>query len=135
MEAERAKVQELQDFHAHLSKQLADSKTLEIEQRRNLLNASDELDALKKQHAKEVMGLEIDRSKLQREVQELKEEFRVCTEDLSRERESITILKVWLSFPDLSPKYLFFLHTDHYLAAVDISTVPSDPSHCSSSDQ
>jgi kinesin family member C1 len=97
MEAERAKVQELQAFHAQLSRQLADSKTLEIEQRRNLMNASDELDALKKNHAREVMDLEMDRTKLQREVRELKEEIRIGVEDLIRERESSCILKVWTS--------------------------------------
>ncbi|KAF8508891.1 P-loop containing nucleoside triphosphate hydrolase protein [Gautieria morchelliformis] len=97
MEAERAKVQELQAFHSQLSRQLADYKTLEIEQRRSLMNASDELDSLKKKHAREVMDLEMDRTKLQREVRELKEEIRVGVEDLVRERESLCILKTTIS--------------------------------------
>lgn len=137
MEAERAKVQELQAFHAHLSKQLADSKTLEIEQRRNLINASDELDALKKNHAREVMDLEMDRTKLQREVRELKEEIRVGIEDLSRERESVNVLKVWSFFLFLAflPIISLPCHTDHCLATVDVSTVASDPDYGSSSNK
>lgn len=102
MEAERAKVQELQAFHAQLSNQLAESKTLEIEQRRNLINASDELDALRKKHAREVMDLEMDRTKLHREIRELKEEIRVGSEDLDRERESVSVLKVRLPFTDFA---------------------------------
>ncbi|KAF8573591.1 kinesin-domain-containing protein [Ramaria rubella] len=97
MEAERAKVQELQAFHTHLSKQLAESKTVEIEQRRNLINASDELNALAKKHAREIMDLEMERTKLQREVRELKEEVRVGQSDLTRERESVSILKNTIS--------------------------------------
>jgi kinesin family member C1 len=99
MEAERAKVQELQAFHTQLSKQLAESKTLEIEQRRNLISASDELDVLRKKHAREIMDLEMDRSKLQREVREFKEEVRVGREDLSRERASVSVLKVCYACP------------------------------------
>ncbi|KAF8507948.1 P-loop containing nucleoside triphosphate hydrolase protein [Hysterangium stoloniferum] len=93
MEAERSKVQELQTFHLQLSKQLADSKTAEIEQRRNLINVSDELDALRKKHAREIMDLEMDKTKLQREVRELKEELRIGVDDLSRERQTVSALK------------------------------------------
>jgi len=94
MEAERAKVQELQTFHLQLSKQLADSKNVEIEQRRNLINVSDELDALKKNHQREVMELEMDKTKLERQVRDLMEEVRISADDLRRERDSVSTLKV-----------------------------------------
>lgn len=108
MAAEQAKAQALQAFYAQLSNQLAESRTLEIEQRRHLVDASDELDALRKKHAREVMDLEMDKTKLQREIRELKEEIRVGTDDLNRERESVSVLKVCL-FSSPSSMVIYFV--------------------------
>ena len=60
MEAERAKVAELQSNHRTLSKELAATKTQEITHRRELLNAVDELAVLKKKYSQEVEDLEMD---------------------------------------------------------------------------
>ncbi|KIJ55265.1 hypothetical protein M422DRAFT_57787 [Sphaerobolus stellatus SS14] len=93
MEAERTKVEELQTFHSQLSKQLAEAKNTELEQRRNYINISDELETLKKKHAVEVMELEMDKTKLTRQVRDLEEELRMSKDDLRRERDVINLLK------------------------------------------
>ncbi|KAF9442136.1 hypothetical protein P691DRAFT_506370, partial [Macrolepiota fuliginosa MF-IS2] len=58
MASERNKVAALQANHAQLSRDLAAARTQELNQRRELVGFSDEVDALKKKHAKEVMDLE-----------------------------------------------------------------------------
>ncbi|KAI0080229.1 kinesin-domain-containing protein [Panus rudis PR-1116 ss-1] len=97
MEAERAKVAELQENHLALSRELAAAKTQEINQRRELVNASDEIDQLKKRHANEVMDLEMALKRKERENRELQEDLRVCKSDLEREREMNTTLKATIA--------------------------------------
>ncbi|KAA1468982.1 kinesin-domain-containing protein [Dentipellis sp. KUC8613] len=93
MEAERLKVAELQSNHLALSRQLADAKTQELTQRRELVNASDEMDALKKRHARELMDLEMDLKRRDREIRELEDDLRVVRGDLDRERTVVGELK------------------------------------------
>ena len=97
MEAERAKVSELQANHLALSRELAQSKTEEINQRRELGIASEELEHLKKRHANEIMDLEMDIKRKDRENRELQDELRVCKSELERERETISQLKATIS--------------------------------------
>lgn len=125
MEAEKAKVQELQNFRLQLSKQLAEAKTTEIEQRRNFMNISDELDALKKKYTREVMDLEMDKTRLEREVRELKEELRISVEDLCRERDVVSVLKVCFFFHRNLPKRSVYLLSwlEHGLSTSNISII------------
>lgn len=97
MESERTKVAELQANHLALSRELAQSKTQEINQRRELGMASEELDQLRKRHANEVMDLEMDLKRKERENRELQEELRMCKSDLERERETVSQLKATIS--------------------------------------
>ncbi|CAL1715392.1 unnamed protein product [Somion occarium] len=97
MESERAKVAELQENHLVLSRELAASKTQEINQRRELGIASEELDQLRKRHANEIMDLEMDMKRKERENRELQEELRMCKSDLERDRETIATLKATIS--------------------------------------
>jgi kinesin family protein C1 len=60
MDAERVKIAELQTAHLALSRDLAAAKTLELTRRKELDCASDELDALRKKHAREMMDVEAD---------------------------------------------------------------------------
>jgi kinesin family member C1 len=60
MEAERQKVTELQESQLTLSKELAAAKKQELDRRKALDSVSDEIDAIKKKHEREVMDLEID---------------------------------------------------------------------------
>ncbi|KAF8636137.1 hypothetical protein AX17_003760 [Amanita inopinata Kibby_2008] len=93
MGAERAKVSELQANHIALSRELAAAKTQELTQRRELVLASDELERVKKAHAREVMDLEMDMRRKEREVREVTEDLRICRGDLEREREQVAMLK------------------------------------------
>lgn len=93
MEAERNKVNELQANHIALSRELAAAKSQELNQRRELVHASDEIDNLKKRHASEVMDLEMDIKKRDREIREVNEDLRVCRGDLERERQTVSTLK------------------------------------------
>jgi len=68
-----------------------------MSQRRELVVASDEIDALKKKHQREIMSLEMDLKKREREGRELGEEVRMLRSDLERERESVGMLKSTLS--------------------------------------
>ena len=93
MDAERAKVADLQANHAALTRALQAAKNQERTQLHELSHASDELQALKKRHAMEVADLEIDMGKKDRELRAVNEELRVCRSDLEREREAVSALK------------------------------------------
>ncbi|KAF9038094.1 kinesin-domain-containing protein [Panaeolus papilionaceus] len=97
MEAERMKVTELQTNHLTLSRELAVAKSQEIVQRREIVHFSDEIENMKKTHAREVMDMELDIKKRDREIRELKEDLRECRSDLDRERDTVTALKNTLS--------------------------------------
>lgn len=97
MAAERAKVSQLQNNHLTLSKQLSDAKSLELNQRRELVNYSDEMDEMRKKHGKEVMELEMEVRKKDRELRETTEDLRVARGDLDRERMTVEHLRGALS--------------------------------------
>ncbi|KIK98129.1 hypothetical protein PAXRUDRAFT_824196 [Paxillus rubicundulus Ve08.2h10] len=97
MDAERAKVAELQADHRALSRELASSKAAELDKRRQLVNSSDEIEKTRMKHAREIMELEMDIQKRARETRELTEELRLTTEDLEREREVVSTLKSTVS--------------------------------------
>jgi kinesin family protein C1 len=93
MEAERAKVADLQANHAALTRELQAAKNHEVTQLRELSHASDELQELKKRHIREVADLEFDVGKRDRELRAANEDLRVCRGDLEREREAVAALK------------------------------------------
>ncbi|GLB43393.1 putative TRAFAC class myosin-kinesin ATPase superfamily, kinesin family protein [Lyophyllum shimeji] len=97
MEAERAKVAELQANHAALSRELVAARNHELNQRRELVHFSDEIEMLKKKHAREVMDLEMDVKQKAREAREVSEDLRLCRGDLEREREAVNALKATLA--------------------------------------
>ncbi|KAI0032674.1 P-loop containing nucleoside triphosphate hydrolase protein [Vararia minispora EC-137] len=93
MDAERQKVVQLQENHQALSRELAAARTFELTQRRELVNASDEMDALRKRHAREIMELEMDMRKREREIRELNEDLGAVRGDLVCERATVSTLK------------------------------------------
>ncbi|KAF9076233.1 P-loop containing nucleoside triphosphate hydrolase protein [Rhodocollybia butyracea] len=97
MEQERAKVTELQENHRALSLQLAESKEQELNRRQELNIASDELENLRKKHAREMTDLEIDIQKKDRIIREANEDLRACRCDLEMERSTIGSLKAVLN--------------------------------------
>ena len=97
MEAERNKVAELQANHLALSRELATAKSQELNQRRELIHASDEIENMRKKHSMEVMELEMDVKKRDRELREVSEDLRTCRGDLERERDTVASLKNTIS--------------------------------------
>jgi len=94
MEAERTKVAELHANQLALSHELAAARTHELNQRRELVNASDEIETLKKKHAHEVMDLEMELKQRERENRRLNEDLRLSKDDLERERDKVSELKL-----------------------------------------
>ena len=105
MEAERAKVAELQANQDALSKELVEKETA---RRRELNNVSEEIDELKKRHSREIEDLQRKHSReveelessskrrerdKERELRDVKEDLRIAESDLERERASVTSLK------------------------------------------
>ena len=97
MESERTKLVELQANHLVFSRELAAARSQEVSQKRELMNFQDELDSIKKIHAREIADLEVDLRKRDRKVQELEEDLRLSAQDLSRERSNSSILKATIS--------------------------------------
>ncbi|KAG6810531.1 hypothetical protein H0H92_011449 [Tricholoma furcatifolium] len=93
MDAERAKVAELQENHATIARELMAARNHELTQRRELISASDQIEALKKSHAKEIEELETDVKDREQEIRQVNEDLRSCRDDLEREREAISTLK------------------------------------------
>jgi kinesin family protein C1 len=97
MEAERVKVSQLQKNHMVLSRELAAAKQDEIFQRRELLNFTDELENIKKEHEMEITDLESTIRQRDRKVQELEHNLRACADDLMRERNQNSVLNATIS--------------------------------------
>ncbi|KAK7033912.1 kinesin-like nuclear fusion protein [Paramarasmius palmivorus] len=93
LDAERTKLAELQENHRNMSQQLAAAKDLELTRRAELNIASDEIDNLKKKHAREMTDLELDLQRKERLLREANEDLRLCRGDLERERETVEALK------------------------------------------
>ncbi|KAI5124211.1 hypothetical protein M0805_005061 [Coniferiporia weirii] len=93
MEAERAKVNDLRANQLALSKELAEARSQEVTQRRELMNASEQIEDIKRRHAHEIDDLEESLRKRERELREVKEDLRYVKEDLEREQAAVTLLK------------------------------------------
>jgi kinesin family member C1 len=90
MDAERAKVAQLQS-------QMTVTRNQELNQRRELDSMIEELDAMRKKHARELMELEMDMRKKERENRELQEDVKCFKSDLDLEREKVSQLKATIS--------------------------------------
>lgn len=97
MDAERAKVAEIQADHRALSRELASSKEAELDKRRKLVDSSEELEKLRFKHAKEILEFEMQLQKRANEIRQLSEDLQVAKEDLDREHASVASLKSMVS--------------------------------------
>lgn len=93
MDAERAKVAKLSADDRALSRQLASAKELDLDKRRALVDAVDELERIRIKHQREIVDLEVEAGKRAREAREREEELKVAKEDLETARETIASLK------------------------------------------
>ena len=97
MDAERVKVAEIQADHFALARELASSREVELDKRRQLVDSSEELEKLRLKHAKEILEFEMQLQKRANERRQLSENLRVAKEDLNRELASVASLKTMVS--------------------------------------
>lgn len=93
MDAERAKSTKLAADDRALSRQLASAKELDLDKRRALVDAADELERMRMKHQREIVDLEVEAAKRAREAREREEELKVVKQDLGTARETIACLK------------------------------------------
>ncbi|KAJ3577034.1 hypothetical protein NP233_g44 [Leucocoprinus birnbaumii] len=91
---ERANLASLRSQHDLIFAQLSESRALELNHRRELVGFSDEIEQLKKKHTGEIEELEERMQQRAKEMEDITEELRLCREDLERERENTTQLRV-----------------------------------------
>ncbi|KAG8830611.1 kinesin-like nuclear fusion protein [Serendipita sp. 399] len=97
MQEERAKVTALQTAQLNLETELRETKSQELQHRRGLLAATNELAALKKIHERKLRELENEKLRMERELRDAKEDFRLVQNDLMMEREASSALKATLA--------------------------------------
>ncbi|KZT43080.1 kinesin-domain-containing protein [Sistotremastrum suecicum HHB10207 ss-3] len=93
MDVEKLKVLELQQLHAQQDERLLQARTAESESRRLVADLQEKIEDLQKKHSREIMTCEMDQSRLQRQIESLKDDLRVSEADLRRERDTISSLK------------------------------------------
>ncbi|KAI6014120.1 kinesin-domain-containing protein [Pisolithus microcarpus] len=93
MDAERAKSTKLAADDRALSRQLASAKELDLDKRRALVDAADELERMRMKHQREIVDFEVEAAKRAREAREREEELKVVKQGLETARETIACLK------------------------------------------
>lgn len=94
MDAERAKLSQLTANHLALSRELASAKEIELDKRRALVDAADELDRMRIKHQREIVDLELEVARRGREARDRVEELKHVQEDLTSAREIVAKLKL-----------------------------------------
>ncbi|KAI9464465.1 P-loop containing nucleoside triphosphate hydrolase protein [Lactarius psammicola] len=97
MDAERTKVASLQAGQLSLTRHLSAARTQELSQRRELIPQTDELEALRKWHARELLELEAEARRRDRELHDVSADLATTREDLERERSASASLKETLA--------------------------------------
>ncbi|KAF5348299.1 hypothetical protein D9756_010534 [Leucocoprinus leucothites] len=90
---EQANLAALRSQHDTISAQLAESRALDSNHRRELIGFSDEIEQLKKKHTTEIEELQEKMQQRVKDVEDVSDELRLCREDLERERENATQLR------------------------------------------
>jgi kinesin family member C1 len=93
MDAERTKIAVLQAEQSTRARDLASARTQEASHRRELVSHADELDLLRKYHARELLDLEEDARRRERELQDTRTDLTTTRTDLERERKASASLK------------------------------------------
>jgi kinesin family protein C1 len=106
MDAERTKVAALQAEQITRVRELAAARTQEINHKRELIPQTDELEALRKWHARELLELEADARRRERELHEVNADLTTTRDDLERERKTAASLKESLAQQGAAQKSL-----------------------------
>ncbi|CAG7846979.1 Kinesin-like protein klpA [Serendipita indica DSM 11827] len=83
----------LSNRHIKLETEVREMKNQELQHRRGLIAANEELAALKKAHERKVQELENEKRQLERQLKDVREDFRLVQNDLQMERDAMTSLK------------------------------------------
>jgi kinesin family protein C1 len=97
MDAERTKVASLQAEQLSLTRNLSAARTQELNHRRGLIPQTDELEALRKWHARELLELEAAAHRRERELHDVNADLATTREDLERERSASASLQETLA--------------------------------------
>lgn len=97
MDAERTKVASLQAEQLSLTRHFSAARTQEPGHRRELIPHTDELEALRKWHARELLELEAEAQRRERELHDVSADLATTREDLERERSASSSLKETLA--------------------------------------
>ena len=97
LDAERTKVASLQAERLSLTRHLSSARSQEPGHRRELIPQTDELEALRKWHARELLELEAEAQRRERELHDVNGELASTREDLERERSVSASLKETLA--------------------------------------
>jgi kinesin family protein C1 len=106
MDAERTKVAALQAEQLTRTRELAVARTQEITHKRELIPKTDELEALRKWHARELLELEAEARRRERELHDVSADLTTTRQDLERERKTATSLKEALAQQGAAQKSL-----------------------------
>ena len=106
MDAERTKVAALQAERLTRSRELATARTQEIGHKRELIPKTDELEALRKWHARELLELEAEARRRERELHNVNVDLTTTRQDLEREQNTATSLKEALAQQGAAQKSL-----------------------------
>lgn len=93
MDAERTKVATLQAEQLTRARDLAAARTQDISHRRELISQTDELESLRKWHARELLELEAEARRRECELHDVGTDLATTREDLDRERKTSASLK------------------------------------------
>ncbi|KAH9000134.1 kinesin-domain-containing protein [Lactarius akahatsu] len=97
MDAERTKLASLQEEQLSLTRHLSSARTQELSHRRELIPQTDELEALRKWHARELLELEAEARRRESELHDVNADLATAREDLERERSASASLKETLA--------------------------------------
>ncbi|KAG8854871.1 kinesin-like nuclear fusion protein [Tulasnella sp. 330] len=97
LDADRATVADLVAFRSKVEGELFSAKSSDAETRRGMIAAADELDDLKRRHARQMQDVEEERLRKERELRTATEALSGAMDDLTRERETTRTLKNALS--------------------------------------
>ena len=106
MDAERTKVAALQAEQLTRTRELTTARTQEISHKRELIPKSDELEALRKWHARELLELEAEARRRERELHDVNADLTTTRQDLEQERKTATSLKEALAQQGAAQKSL-----------------------------
>jgi hypothetical protein len=102
----KRKLQLCRQNNSHARGKLATACTQEISHRRELIPETDEREALRKWHVRELLELEAEARQRERELHDVDADLTTAREDLERERKTATLLKEALAQQGAAQKSL-----------------------------